>query len=152
MGSPERQKLPRSESARPLTVLHVEDDVALGASVAALLRTEGCETFTATDGASALAWLARPHSDPDVLIVDFHLPGEMDGTDVAEEVHRRLGRVVPTIFVSGDLSNVALPWLPGAPLLFAAKPVDAGMLVKVVESFGLLGRVMNAQARRAVAR
>jgi two-component system, chemotaxis family, CheB/CheR fusion protein len=139
----------RGESARPVTVLHVEDDAALAASVEALLGTQGFHTVTATDAASALAWLASPGNDPDVLIVDFHLPGEMNGTDFAEEAHRRLGRVVPTIFTSGDLSNVDLPWLPGTPLLFASKPVDAAMLLEVVESFALLGRVMRPQRRRA---
>jgi hypothetical protein len=37
-------------------------------------------------------------------------------------------------------------WLPGAPLLFAAKPIDADVLVKVVESFAEIGRFIRAHA------
>jgi CheY-like chemotaxis protein len=137
------------KSARPVTVLHVEDDEQLAASTALLLRAQGYEALTAADGPSALARLAQPGADPDVLIMDVNLPGEMDGTDVTQEICRRLGRAVPTLFLSGDLSNAAIPWLPGTPLLFAAKPLDPEVLLKVVESYALLGRFLSARARRA---
>lgn len=126
-------------------VLHVEDDEELAAGVARLLRAAGCEALTATDGASALACIAQG-GVPDVLIMDVILPGEQDGADVAQEVCHALGHVVPTIFLSGQLSDVGLPWLPGAPLLFAAKPIDPEVLVKVVESFATLGRFLRAHA------
>jgi DNA-binding response OmpR family regulator len=128
-------------------VLHVEDDAQLGASVAALLRAQGCEVLTATDGPSALERLARTGVTPDVLIMDFNLEGEMDGADVAQEICRCVGHVVPTIFLSGELANAAMPWLPGAPLLFIAKPVDPEILVAVVESFAALGRFMRSPGR-----
>lgn len=132
-------------AAEHTLVLHVEDDEELAASVARLLRAEGFEALTAADGASALARIAHGRA-PDVLIMDVNLPGEMDGADVAQEVCHALGHVVPTIFLSGELSNVGLPWLPGAPLLFAAKPIDADVLVKVVESFAEIGRFIRAHA------
>ncbi len=125
-------------------VLHVEDDEVLAASVAGLLRAEGLQALTATDGASALERIAHGAPAPDVLIMDVNLPGEMDGADVAQEICHALGHVVPTIFLSGQLSNVGMPWLPGAPLLFVSKPIEADVLVKVVESFAELGRFMRA--------
>ena len=124
-------------------MLHVEDDEMLAAGVARLLRAAGFEALTATDAGSALERIAHGVA-PDVLIMDVNLPGEMDGADVAQEICHSLGHVVPTIFLSGQLSNVGLPWLPGAPLLFAAKPIDAEVLVKVVESFVALGRFIRA--------
>jgi len=129
---------------QPFVVLHVEDDVELAASVARLLRAEGFEALSTSDGAGALERIAKGAPAPDVLIMDVNLPGEMDGADVAQEICHALGHVVPTIFLSGQLSNVGLPWLPGAPLLFVAKPIDAEVLVKVVESFAELGRFMRA--------
>jgi two-component system, chemotaxis family, CheB/CheR fusion protein len=131
---------------RPFVVLHVEDDGPLAANVAALLRTQGYVPLTAADGSAALALLRR--ATPDVLIMDFNLPGEMDGADVAQEICRTLGHVVPAIFLSGELANAALPWLPGAPLLFLAKPADPEVLLHAVESFAALGRFMLAHARR----
>ena len=131
---------------RPFVVLHVEDDEQLAANVAALLRAQGHVPLKATDGTAALALLGR--AAPDVLIMDFNLPGEMDGADVVQEICRSLGHVVPTIFLSGELANAAMPWLPGAPLLFVAKPVDPEILLKVVESFAALGRFMLTRVRR----
>jgi two-component system, chemotaxis family, CheB/CheR fusion protein len=139
------------ELARPVMVLQVDDDRQLGASMSALLRAHGCEVLAADDGPTALARLAQPGADPDVLIMDFFLPGDMDGADVAQEIRRRLGRVVPTIFLSGHLPDMTLPWLPGTPLLFASKPLDPEILVKVVGSFALLGRFMRSRRRRAAA-
>jgi len=135
-------------SERPFVVLHVEDDEELAASVARLLRAEGFKSLTATDGASALELIAHGEAAPDVLIIDVNLPGDMDGADVAQEICHVLGHVVPTIFLSGQLSNVGLPWLPGAPLLFASKPLDPEVLVKLVGSFAGLGRFMRARAHR----
>jgi CheY-like chemotaxis protein len=114
-----------------------------------LLRAYGIDALTATDGVGALACVSGRRVEPDVLIMDFNLPGEMDGTEAAEEICRALGHVVPTIFLSGELSNAALPWLPGAPLLFVAKPVDAELLVKVVESFAALGRIIRSRPSQA---
>ncbi|HXY97450.1 MAG TPA: response regulator [Steroidobacteraceae bacterium] len=129
---------------RRFVVLHVEDDEALAASVARLLRAEGFEALSAVDCAGALERIAQGAPAPDVLIMDVSLPGGMDGADAAQEICHALGHVVPTIFLSGQLSNVGLPWLPGAPLLFVAKPIDAEVLVKVVEAFAELGRFMRA--------
>ena len=132
-------------AAQPgFVVLHVEDDAPLAASVARLLSAAGFESLTATDGASALEQIARSRKPPDVLIMDVNLPGEMDGADVAQEICHALGHVVPTIFLSAQLSNVGLPWLPGAPLLFLSKPLEAAMLVRLVHSFAGLGRFMRA--------
>jgi two-component system, chemotaxis family, CheB/CheR fusion protein len=133
---------------RPVVVLHVEDDKQLAANVAALLRAQGYVPLTATDGPSALALLVRRGVAPDVLIMDFRLPGEMDGADVVQEICRSLGHVVPTIFLSGELANAAMPWLPGAPLLFAAKPADPEILLKVAGSFAEFGRFILARERR----
>lgn len=127
-------------------VLHVEDDAPLAASVARLLRAAGFEALSAPDGDSALEQIAHGCKAPDVLIMDVNLPGGMDGADVAQEICRALGHVVPTVFLSGQLSNVGLPWLPGAPLLFVAKPIDADVLVQVVDSFAGLGRFIRAHS------
>ena len=131
---------------RPYVVLHVEDDEDLSASLATLLRVEGFEPITAADGAIALARVADAASPPDILIMDLDLHSDMDGTDVAEELCRAIGHVVPTIFLSGELANAGLPWMPGAPLLFIAKPVDPEVLLKAVESFAALGRFLTSRA------
>ncbi len=130
-----------------IVVMHVEDDAQLATDVAGLLRAQGFEALSAMDAATALGQVAQCERAPDVLIMDFNLPGEMDGADLTQEICRTLGHMVPTIFLSGELSNAALPWLPGMPLLFIAKPADPEVLLKAVESFAVLGRYILSRRR-----
>jgi two-component system CheB/CheR fusion protein len=126
-------------------VLHVEDDAAYASSVRILLKAEGFHSIDVRDGAAALAQVTDSGLRPDVLIVDFNLPGELDGSEVAEAVARALGRPLPTIVLSGDLTSAGLPWLPGAPLWPMRKPVAPDVLVKAVEVFADLQHWIDAR-------
>lgn len=124
-------------------VLHVEDDQALAASVRTLLQMAGYEAATACDGAEAMRLIIDEHLRPDVLIVDFLLPGGMSGTDVAEEICHSLGYPIPTIILSAELSNAEVPWMPGAPILPLAKPVSPDFLLTSVAAFADLQHHMR---------
>lgn len=121
-------------------VLYVEDDRPLADSTAMLLKAAGHNVMTAEDGDAALAWLRASELHPDILIVDFNLPGSMDGTEVAEAACRAIGYCVPTIILSGNLPNAEVPWMPGVPVLPMAKPVDPELLCKAVQTFMDFGR------------
>jgi len=136
----------RSTSDAPIFVLHVEDDEAVGRSVAMLLRAAGCISKAVASGEEALAWINQRTHDPDVLIVDFELPGELQGSDVAQEIFRVLGRPIPTIMLSGHLTEITPPWMPGAPLLCVWKPVQPDILTKAVEVFATFGRFVLSRA------
>jgi two-component system, chemotaxis family, CheB/CheR fusion protein len=138
-----------TSSDAPIVVLHVEDDEALRRSVAVLLRAAGCISKAVGSGEEALAWINQRNHDPDVLIVDFQLPGDLDGSDVAQEIFRVLGRPIPTIMLSGHLTEITPPWMPGAPLLCLWKPVHADILTKAVEVFGTFGRFVRRRSGRS---
>jgi len=128
----------------PVLVLHIEDDPVVRASVASLLRAEGHTVLSAADGPSALELVVSQHVQPDVLIVDFDLPGEMDGSEAAEAISGALRRTIPTVLLTGVLTQAALPWMPAAPLFCAWKPFAPEVLLKVVESFADLGRFVRS--------
>lgn len=130
-------------------VLHVEDDNALSASVALLLRTAGYLSQAVGSGEQALDWINHRTQDPDVLIVDFELPGELHGSDAAQEIFRVLGRPIPTIMLSGHLTEITLPWMPGAPLICLWKPVDPDILMKAVEVFAIFGSFVRGKPPRS---
>ncbi|MCC7464192.1 MAG: response regulator [Gammaproteobacteria bacterium] len=132
-------------SDNPVVALQVEDDAQVSEWMSALLGSAGDITLSAADGPGALTLLDDPAVCLDVLIVDFHLPGDMDGTDTAEAVCRRLGYMVPTILLSADLGNACLPWMPGAPLCMLRKGADPQLLLHVVHSFGQLGRFIQSR-------
>lgn len=130
-------------------VLYVEDDRPLAKSTAMLLRVAGYRVVTAEDGDEAIAWVRASEQHPDILIVDFSLPGSMDGTEVAEAACRAMGYCVPTIILSGDLPNAEVPWMPGVPVLPMAKPVDPELLCKAVQTFMDFGKFVALRRRSA---
>jgi len=123
----------------------MEDDASVRTSIASLLSSVGYETVSAVDGSSAVALVRNLGVRPDVLIVDYNLPGEMDGTDATQAICGTLGYAVPIIVLSGELANAAVPWVPGAPLFFVWKPVDPEVLLRVVKTFADLGRFLHAR-------
>jgi two-component system response regulator MprA len=84
-----------AEREGPATVLVVDDDDRLVASVRRLLAYEGYRVLTATDGATGLQ-LARDES-PDLIILDVMLPG-LDGLEIARRV--QAGGGVPVLMLS----------------------------------------------------
>ncbi len=138
------------DSSHPGTVLHLEDDLPVAAAVRTLLEAHGYRVLTACSAAEAATLVRGQGASPDALIVDYHLPEEATGTDVAEQIARVLGHPVPTIIWTGDLANAEVPWLPGAPILLASKPIDAEVLVDTLAHFVALNRA--AQVRDAATR
>ncbi len=131
-------------AAQAYVVLHVEDDSAILRATQMLLRSAGYRALTASTAASALEQLQTVK--PDVLIVDYQIGGDMTGTEVAEEIAQRCGYRVPTIVLTADLANADIPYIPGAPIMLAAKPLDPERLLKTVEHFAALHRELDQPA------
>lgn len=131
----------------PVVVLHIEDDDIVCQSVGSLLSSEGYRAISALDGPSAVELVKTSGIRPDVIIADYALPGEMDGTEAVQAICGALGYVVPTIVLSGELANAAVPWIPGAPLFCVWKPIDPQILLMVVGTFATLGRFLRARSR-----
>jgi len=111
-------------------VLLVEDDVALRALFARVLRRITSQVWEAEDGPSALALYSGLPSRPDLVITDTLLPG-LDGF----ELIRRIRAIDPSqlvLRISG-LSESALPPPPHArDVPFVQKPFAIDVLVSRV--------------------
>jgi CheY-like chemotaxis protein len=137
----------RPESTPPCVVLHLDDDTTLNAAVRSLLQGAGFETISATTSEEAVAYVLQGGARPDVLLLDYRLAEESTGTDVAERISRALGYPVPTIMLTANLANAEVPWMPGAPIMLVAKPVDATTLLETIEHFTALHRATNRRTR-----
>jgi signal transduction histidine kinase/ActR/RegA family two-component response regulator len=106
---------------RGLRVLVVDNDDDILESTAGLLRTWGCEAFTAASLEQALQRLgAQP---PGLMIVDVHLDGGEDGVATAMQLRGHFGCEMPVIVVSGDVAQATRDRVAGLSLPLLEKPV-----------------------------
>lgn len=77
------------------TILVIEDEATIAASVAARLRREGYRVETAGDGPTGVE--ACRSLRPDIVILDVMLPG-MDGLEVCRQIQR--DRPVPVLMLT----------------------------------------------------
>lgn len=104
------------EGNHPLRVLLVDDDADLITSLKAGLDAHGLIVVAAGTAAEALAMMADPNIDIDVLVMDLVLPDSW-GSQVAME--RTLYRPnVPVVYISG--------YAKGDPILTASTVGDVG--------------------------
>ena len=131
-------KLPeRAETARPATVLLVEDDSELRSLIAAVLRRDRFDVEVVEDGSAALERLGSTlfgderANAPDLLITDFRMP-RFDGFDLIEAL--RLTRVrTPIILITafGDAATHARARELGVAAVLD-KPFDLQDLLSLV--------------------
>jgi two-component system response regulator MprA len=95
-------------------ILLVEDDAAIRAVVADLLRDEGYTVTEAADGAAAIDALERNDRIGSIALVvlDMNLP-HVDGLGVLRHIAGK-GLFVPVIAMSAAMSNLAAAQASGA--------------------------------------
>lgn len=119
-------------------ILVVEDEADLRQAIGEALSDAGFEvTATRTGDEAAILFADRDRFD--LLLTDIHIPGVLDGLDLAElarEVHPGL----PVIIVSGVVEDRGKADRQmhglGEPWVFLPKPFDTNRLLRAV--FGVL--------------
>jgi len=81
-------------------ILVVEDEALIGEMVAEALQAQGFHVFVASNAADALRYVESGASI-DALFTDIHLPGGMDGSELANRV-RSLRPEMPIVYASGE--------------------------------------------------
>jgi DNA-binding NtrC family response regulator len=123
------------------SVLIVDDEPNIRRMVGALLAAEGYEVRDAADAASGVT--AAAEHDPDVVLLDLMMPGEMDGLAALERLRERLPDT-PVVMMSGraGLADAVRATKLGA-YNFLEKPLSPeGVLL------ALAGAMELRQARR----
>jgi CheY-like chemotaxis protein len=81
------------------TILVVEDEALIGEMVAEALQEQGFQVFVASNAADALRYV-ESGAAIDALFTDIHLPGGMNGSELASRV-RSLRPEMPIVYASG---------------------------------------------------
>ncbi len=113
-------------------ILLVEDDPVYQRLVQGILEREGYDTCPfVISGEDAIEEISR--CDPDLVLMDIRLPGELNGIEAAERIQNRVN--IPVVFLSGDSDPATLRQVGrAAPYGFVAKPFSDGQLVVAVET------------------
>lgn len=110
------------------SILIVDDDPAIRATVGEILEFEGYNVVQASNGAEALRALER--TDPALILLDMRMP-VLDGWDFAGIMQRR--SVPPPIVVMTAAQNARL-WSQEIDAVgYLAKPFDLVELLSAVD-------------------
>jgi two-component system CheB/CheR fusion protein len=125
---------PLSKAGRRAAILVVEDDPDLLGVLAQSLRDEGHSVTTAVDGPTALRQIALV--TPELLLADYNLPNGLSGLDLVVGLREAVGRDVPAIILTGDISAETKALVAGQHVPLVTKPVRETDLIMAID--GLL--------------
>jgi two-component system, chemotaxis family, CheB/CheR fusion protein len=114
-------------------ILVVEDDPEVRELLELLLRNKGHRTAVAPDGTTALEMVAREALQPDLILADYNLPSGMDGLQAAAKLRETLGRDIPIIILTGDISTDTLRDIARHDCVQLNKPVKPNELTQVIQ-------------------
>ena len=122
---------PAAQPSEGTTVLVVEDEDAIRASIRRLLQREGYTVLEASDGAQALELLEdRATGQVALVLTDLRMP-VMDGRQLAAALARRRPRL-PIVFMSGFTAQLMDLRLVSPHQAFLAKQFrDSDLLATV---------------------
>src|SRR5215212_5075812 len=130
------------------SVLIIDDEPNIRRMVGALLSAEGYEVRDAADGASGLARAVE--AEPDVVLLDLMMPGELDGLATLARVRESMPDV-PVVMMSGraGLSDAVKATKLGA-FNFLEKPLTPeGVLLALASAMELRQARREARTLRA---
>jgi len=113
-------------------VVVIDDDSLILEGMAGLFRSWGYEVLVAATDDEALAGVAERDSPPDLIVSDYHLPGQKTGIEAIECLRRALSAKIPALLVSGDTSPELLRHARASGYHLLHKPVEAMALRAMV--------------------
>ncbi|HKK97922.1 MAG TPA: PAS-domain containing protein [Marivita sp.] len=111
-----------------LIVLLVENDPQLRRAMSILVESWGVSVIEAEDADSALELMDDLQITPDALLLDYQLGTGPSGTELFEELTRRLGRL-PCAIVSAERSGQLRQETRRLDIELLLKPLDRGKLI-----------------------
>ena len=120
-----------------LVVLIVENDPAVNRALSQMVEGWGGQVVSAFSGEEALALLGEIELAPDALILDFHLDGDLKGTDVLKRINAIYGDI-PARVVSANR---------GIEIIKACKAVGGELMHKPIDKDDLKNFLRSVASR-----
>ena len=116
-----------------MCVLLVEDETLIRDIMAESLRDAGHDVIDVEDGAAALAVIHSLPKPLSILVTDFHMPGNVDGSQVAAQV-RAVLPTLPVVIATGRPEAFQAFWQRDYGYRLMKKPYRPSELVTLVHS------------------
>ncbi len=120
-------------AAAPERLLHVlllDDEAAVCEAMRLWLAPYCAAIHTAQTVDEAGVVVAREGARLDAMLVDFRLPGELDGIGATQRLRAQAGRMLPVILITGDTDPVLVRAAYDSGLVVMFKPVQPEQLAK----------------------
>jgi two-component system NtrC family sensor kinase len=112
---------------QPATILIVEDSDTQALQLQMLLAKEGYDVARAASAEAALEQMA--HAQPDLLVVDFHLPG-MNGDELVRLVRMNgQTRALPVLMLTGSARDLERHGLDSGASAYVPKSAESTLLL-----------------------
>ncbi|WP_304238244.1 LytTR family DNA-binding domain-containing protein [Jiulongibacter sediminis] len=117
---------------KPITILVVEDEMIIGAKISLLLTKLGYEvTGIVPKGEEAILHIQQ--NAPDIVLLDIHLRGQMDGIDTAREILKE-GHKTVLIYLTANTDEETFNRAKQTrPFAFLSKPIQPQELQRTIE-------------------
>ena len=129
------------------SILVIEDDPDVRELLEVFLSDEGHEVVTAYDGVRAQELVAGGMVKPDLILADYNLPNGMNGAAVATRIREVLGRPVPAIILTGDISIGTTSTVALQHCVQLDKPVKLKELSQTIQRLLPLSRAVTHAPR-----
>jgi two-component system response regulator PilR (NtrC family) len=110
-------------------ILIIEDEIDLRNFIRDILQREGHQVYEAGQVSQALDHLAT--ASIDLILLDLHLPGGINGDDLLFTL-RDEGNQVPVIVVSGWVEDASLNHQPDCVYAVLKKPIKIDLFLDTV--------------------
>lgn len=121
---------PAHSSRAAGTILLIDDDEAVLDSTSLFLEMQGFHLLVARTPAEAHAALQQ--TTPDLIITDYGLAQEETGIDLLRKIRRDLGKNIPALIITGDMS-LQRPADLHDNVEIVCKPVDPQLLLQLAQ-------------------
>lgn len=121
-----RQQIP-AKPEKTLTILLVEDDLAVLQSTALFLEVSGLKVMQAKNLLQALQLIGNTR--PDLIISDYGLRNKENGIQVVDAVRKMLGTEVKALILTGDTSGERAREAAAAGCDIIYKPIKSDSLL-----------------------
>jgi CheY-like chemotaxis protein len=123
------------------TILVLDDDIDILKGMQGLLTRWGCRVVTACSLKEVLEKLAANRIDPELLIIDYRLSGDVSGIKVAQKLQIQLAYPLPVLLITGDTDPERLREVDASGYKLLNKPVQPAKLRSTMQY--LLSRNKN---------